>query len=64
MHYIIALLLLGLLQNPDYQLVEIEYHNSDISTTKVDSSIWNIIAPYKKTLDADMNEVLCYAKKI
>ena len=62
MHYIIALLLLGLLQNPDYQLVEIEYHNSDISTTKVDSSIWNIIAPYKKTLDADMNEVLCYAK--
>ena len=48
MHYIIALLLLGLLQNPDYQLVEIEYHNSDISTTKVDSSIWNIIAPYKK----------------
>ena len=62
MHYIIALLLLGLLQNSDYQLVEIEYQNSDISTTKVDSSIWNIIAPYKKILDADMNEVLCYAK--
>ena len=62
MHYIITLLLLGLLQNTDYQLVEIEYLNSDISTTKVDSSIWKIIAPYKKTLDADMNEVLCYAK--
>ena len=62
MYYIITLLLLGLLQNPDYQLVEIEYHNSDISTTKLDSSIWNIITPYKETLDADMNEVLCYAK--
>ena len=62
MHYIIALLLLGLLQNPDYQLVEIEYHNSYISTTKIDSSILNIITPYKEILDADMNEVLCYAK--
>jgi len=63
MHYIIALLLLGLVQNPYYQLVEIEYHNSDISTTKIDSSVLNIIAPYKEILDADMNEVLCYAKK-
>jgi len=62
MHYIITLLLLGLLQKPDYQLLEIEYHNSDISTTKLDTSIWNIIAPYKEILDTDMNEVLCYAK--
>ena len=62
MQYIITFLLLGLLQNPGYQLVEIQYHNSDISTMKIDSSIWNIIAPYKEVLDADMNEVLCYAK--
>lgn len=62
MHYIIALLLLGLLQSPGYQLVEIEHNNSDIYTNEVDSSIWNIIAPYKGILDADMNEVLCYAK--
>ena len=62
MQYIIALFLLGLLQNPDYQLVEIEHHNSDVSTTNLDSSIWKIIAPYKEILDSDMNEVLCYAK--
>lgn len=62
MHYIITLLLLGFLQNPDYQLAEIEYYNSDVYTTKIDSSIWKIITPYKENLDADMNEVLCYAK--
>lgn len=62
MHYIIALLLLGLLQTTDYELVNVQSFNSDVSTTEVDSSAWHIITPYKNNLDADMNEVLCYAK--
>lgn len=62
MQYIIALLLLGLLQNPSYKLVDVQSHNTDISTSQVDSVTWKIVAPYKANLDADMNEVLCYAK--
>ena len=61
MNYIVYLLLLGLLQNPNYQLIKVEYENSDIFTNKIDSSFWNIISPYKKMLDVDMNEVLCYS---
>ena len=62
MHYIIALLLLALSQSSSYELVDVQYFNSDISTSNIDSTFWRTVKPYKSKLDVDMNQILCYSK--
>ena len=62
MHYIIALLLLALSQSSPYELVDVQYLNSDISTSNIDSTFWRTVKPYKSKLDVDMNLILSYSK--
>ena len=62
MHYIIALLLLLFFGNADYQVLKTTSVNTDVQSQYVDSVAWELLVPYKERLDADMNEVLCYAK--
>lgn len=62
MHYIIALLLLALSQSSPYELVDVQYLNSDISTSNIDSTFWRTVKPYKSKLDVDMNQILSYSK--
>lgn len=62
MHYIIALLILALSQSSPYELVDVQYLNSDISNSNIDSTFWRTVKPYKSKLDVDMNQILCYSK--
>lgn len=58
--YIISIVLLGC--SPHYHLDSSEHKIIGISAEK-DSAISSIIAPYKKAIESQMNEVLSYNKK-
>lgn len=62
MQFIYLLLALALFNSSSKEFISVEHTVYNVQSFEVDSTLYNIVSPYKAELDAQMNAILCYSE--